>query len=178
MEEQASSRPSRKGHGRLGLWIVLLVVLSLLGGAGAGSYVLLEQVTRVPTVTDIAQRVCTAYTTENYQLLIDQIDPSPISSGSTLPNGFSSAGPFDSHAKSQLMSALKTLDTNFGRVTNCQQHQLIYKGTATNPNRVSFIFVMHRSGTPNVVYSCLMTLTQYNGSWMITRDSNFIGTPS
>lgn len=176
MEEKDSSRPSRPGHGRLVLWIVLVIVLSLLGGAGAGSYALLEQVTRTPTVTDIAQRVCTAYTTQNYQLLIDQIDSGPITGGSSLPNGFNLSGPFDSNARNQLTSALKSLDTNFGRVTSCQQHQLVYQGTA-NPSVVRFIFVMHRSGTPNVVYSCLMNFTEASGSWMVTRDSNFIGTP-
>jgi hypothetical protein len=176
VEEKDSSRPPRSGHGRLVLWIVLVIVLSLLGGAGAGSYALLEQVTRTPTVTDIAQRVCTAYSTQNYQLLIDQIDSGPITGASSLPNGFNLSGPFDSNARNQLTSALKSLDTNFGRVTSCQQHQLVYQGTA-NPSVVRFIFVMHRSGTPNVVYSCLMNFTEASGSWMVTRDSNFIGTP-
>jgi hypothetical protein len=177
VEEKDSSRPSRPGHGRLVLWMVLVIVLSLLGGAGAGSYGLLEQVTRTPTVTDIAQRVCTAYTTQNYQLLVNQVDSGPVTGGSTLPNGFNLSGPFDSNAKNQLTNALKTLDTDFGRVTSCQQHQLVYQGTA-NPSVVRFIFVMHRSGTPNVVYSCLMNFSEASGSWMITRDSNFIGTPS
>jgi hypothetical protein len=177
VEEKDSSRPSRPGHGRLVLWLTLVVVLSLLGGAGAGSYVLLEQVTRPPTVTDIAQRVCTAYTTQNYQLLINQIDSGPITGGSSLPNGFNLSGSFDSNAKNQLTSALKSLDANFGMVTSCQQHQLVYPGTV-NPGVVRFIFVMHRSGTPNVVYSCLMNFKEASGSWTITRDSNFIGTPS
>jgi hypothetical protein len=177
VEEKDSSRPSRPGHGRLELWLILVIVLSLLGGAGAGSYALLEQVTRTPSVTDIAQRVCTAYSTQNYQLLIDQIDSGPITGASSLPNGFNLSGPFDSNAKNQLTSALKSLDTNFGRVTSCQQHQLVYSGTV-NPSVVRFIFVMHRSGTPDVVYSCLMNFKEVGGSWMITRDSNFIGTPS
>jgi hypothetical protein len=177
VEEKESSRPSRSGHGRLVLWVVLVIVLSLLGGAGAGSYELLEQVTRSPTVTDIAQRVCTAYTTQNYQLLINQIDSGPITGGSTLPNGFNLSGPFNSNAKDQLTNALKSLDTNFGRVTSCQQHQLVYQGVA-NSSVVRFLFVMHRSGTPNVVYSCLMNFTEVSGGWMLTRDSNFIGTPS
>lgn len=177
MEEKESSRPSRSGHGRLVLWVVLVIVLSLLGGAGAASYGLLEQVTRSPTVTDIAQRVCTAYTTQNYQLLINQIDSGSITGGSTLPNGFNLSGPFNSNAKDQLTNALESLDTNFGRVTSCQQHQLVYQGVA-NSSVVRFLFVMHRSGTPNVVYSCLMNLTEVSGGWMLTRDSNFIGTPS
>ncbi|PWT71979.1 MAG: hypothetical protein C5B60_10165 [Chloroflexi bacterium] len=157
---------------------MLVIVLSLLGGLGAGSYILLEQATRTPTVTDIAQGVCNAYTTQNYQLLINQIEPGPITGGSSLPNGFNLSGPFDSNAKSQLTSALQTLDRNYGRVTSCQQRQLRYQGAAVNTGRAQFIFVMHRSGTPDVVYSCLMNFTQASGTWLITRDSNFIGTPT
>jgi hypothetical protein len=137
---------------------------------------LLEQATRAPTITDIAQSVCTDYTTQNYQLLINQIEPGPITGGSSLPNGFNLSGQFDSNAKSQLTSALQSLDRSSGRVISCQQHQLTYHGSAANPSRAQFIFQMHRSGTPKV-YSSLMNFTQASGTWLITRDSNFVGTP-
>ncbi|MGO8948720.1 MAG: hypothetical protein ACLQUY_13920 [Ktedonobacterales bacterium] len=178
MGEKASTEPSRAGRGQLGIWVSLVIVLSLLGVAGAESYAVLQQVTRTPTVTDIAERVCTAYTTQNYQLLISQIDPSPIAGSSTLPSGVSSSGPFNTTAKNELISELKTLDVSFGPVISCQQHQLVYSGTAPTVPKVQFIFVMHRSSTPKVTYSCLMNFVQYGGGWMITRDSNFTGTPS
>ena len=155
--EQASTQPSRAGHGQLGLWVLLVISLLLLGVAGASSYTLLQQVTETPTVTDIAERVCTAYTAQNYQLLINQIDPSPVAGATPLPGGNTASGPFDADAKNELVNELKSLDANFGPVTFCQQHQLVLNGTAPTSPEVQFEFVMHRSGTPNVTYSCLMT---------------------
>ena len=179
MGDEAHVQPSRTGRGRLGLFLVLVISLLLLGVAGAGSYALLLQVTAAPTVTDIAERVCTAYTTQNYQLLINQIDPTPIPGATPLPGGASPSGPFDANAKNQLVSELQTLDVNYGPVVNCQQHQLVNgSGVADTSNSAQFIFLMHRSDTPNVTYSCLMNFVRQSGNWMVTRDSNFTGTPS
>ncbi len=177
MAKQASRQPSQRGLGQLELWAVLFIMLSLLGVAGAISYSLLQQVTQPPSVTDIAERVCTAYTTQNYQLLISQIDPSPITGITPAASSVSPSGTFDASLKNSLVSQLKTLDVNFGPVTSCQQHQLVFKGTVTPAPKVEFVFDMHRSGTPNVTYSCVMSFVQHSGSWMITRDSNFIGNP-
>lgn len=156
---------------------MLFIVLMLLGGAGAGSYLLLQQVTRNPTAADVAQRVCTAYTTQNYQLLIDQIDPAPITGQNSLPTGVSSSGPFTSQVKSELVDILKALDASAGPVTSCQQHQLAFKGTSAHPTSIQFVFTMHRADTPKVTYSAVMNFVRSNGTWKITRDSNFTSTP-
>jgi hypothetical protein len=156
---------------------MLFILLILLGGAGAVSYVLLEQVTRNPTAADVAQRVCTAYTTQNYQLLIDQIDPTPIAGQGILPSSVSSSGPFSSQVKSELVDTLKSLDASAGPVTSCQQHQLAFKGSSARPTSIQFVFTMRRADTPKVTYSAVMNFVRRNGTWMITRDSNFTGTP-
>ncbi len=175
MSEEASRKEPRQRS--FGLWLTLLIVLMLLGGAGAGSYILLQQVTRNPSAADVAQRICTAYTTQNYQLLIDQIDPTPIAGQGILPSGISSSGPFNSQVKSELVNTLKSLDASAGPVTSCRQHQLAFKGTSANPTSVQFIFTMHRADTPKVTYSAVMNFVHRQGTWMITRDSNFTSTP-
>jgi len=156
---------------------MLFIVLMLLGGAGAGSYLLLQQVTRNPTAADVAQRVCTAYTTQNYQLLIDQIDPAPVAGQNSLSTGVSSSGPFNSQVKSELVDTLKALDASAGPVTSCQQHQLAFKGTSAQPTSIQFVFTMHRADTPKVTYSAVMNFVRSTGTWKITRDSNFTSTP-
>ena len=156
---------------------MLFIVLMLLGGAGAGSYLLLQQVTRNPTAADVAQRVCTAYTTQNYQLLIDQIDPAPVAGQNALPTGVSSSGPFNSQVKSELVDTLKSLDASAGPVTSCQQHQIAFKGTSARPTSIQFVFTMRRADTPKVAYSAVMNLVRSNSTWKITRDSNFTSTP-
>jgi hypothetical protein len=149
-------------------------VLILLGVAGAGSFSLLQQVTQVPTAADIAERVCTAYTTQNYQLLIDQIDPAPVAEATTTPGIISSTGTFDTTSQNQLINALKALDTSAGIVTSCQQHQIVFQGSAS----VQFVFTMHRSDSPSVTYSSVMHFVQHGGTWMVARDSNFTGVPA
>jgi hypothetical protein len=173
--DQASSKDASRSV--LGLWMVLVIVLLLLGVAGAGSFALLQQVMRMPTAADIAQRVCTAYTTQNYQLLINQIDPAPVAEATTTPGGISSTSAFDSTAKNQLIATLKGLDKSAGIVVSCQQRQIVIKGSAANPASAQFVFLMHRADTPSVIYSSPMHFVQRGGTWMVARDSNFTGTP-
>jgi hypothetical protein len=176
--DQASSKDA--GRNVLGLWMVLVTILLLLGVAGAGSFALLQQVTRMPTAADIAQRVCTAYTTQNYQLLINQIDPTPVAEPTTTPGEISSNGSFDTTAQNQLISTLKGLDKSAGIVTSCHQRQIVFTGSAANPGSVQFVFLMQRAGTSNGTssgtYSSLMNFVQHSDTWMVARDSNFIGT--
>jgi hypothetical protein len=158
---------------------VLVVVLLLLGVAGAGSYQLLQQVTRMPTAADIAERVCTAYTTQNYQLLVSQIDPAQVPEATSTPGVISSTGPFDTAAQNQLISALQGLDKSDGIVTSCQQRQIVVNGStgSSGSGGTQFVFLMHRADSPKVTYSFLMNFVQSGGTWMIKRDSNFIGVP-
>jgi hypothetical protein len=135
---------------------------------------LLQQVTRQPTAADLAESVCTAYKTQNYQLLIDQIDPTPVAETTATPGIISSNGTFNSAAQSQLTSALKSLDNRAGTVTSCQQRQILFKSSPGNPPTEQFVFLMHRS---NVTYSLLMNFVQRGGVWKVARDSNFIGVP-
>ena len=169
-------RPSSKDASQtvLGLWIVLVIVLILLGVAGAGSFALLQQATRQPTAADLAESICTAYKTQNYQLLIDQIDPTPVAESTTTPGIISSTGAFNTAAQNQLTSDLKGLDKSAGTVTSCQQRQILFKSSSGNPASAQFVFLMHRS---NVTYSLLMNFVQRGGAWKVARDSNFIGVP-
>jgi hypothetical protein len=170
--DQASSKDASQAV--LGLWIVLVIVLILLGVAGAESYALLQEATRLPTTSDLAASVCTAYTTQNYQLLIDQIDPTPVAEATTTPGVISSTGAFDTTAQSQLISDLKALDKSAGTVTSCQQSQILVKSSPGNSSTKQFVFLMQRS---KVTYSLLMNFVQRGGVWKVARDSNFIGVP-
>ena len=173
---QASSKDASRDV--LALWIVLVIVLVLMGVAGAGSFSLLQQVTQPPTAADIAERVCTAYTTQNYQLLIDQIDPTPVAEATTSPGTISSTGTFDTAAQNQLINTLKALDESAGIVTSCRQQQIVFTGSAANPTIKQFQFTMHRADSPTAAFTSLMNFVQHGGTWMVERNSDFYGTPT
>jgi len=156
---------------RLRLTLALALALLLIGAAGAESAVLLERALRIPTAADIAQRVCTAYQRQDYDLLLDQIDPAPVPGMS---------GPFDRNAKNTLVSQLKALDAQAGAVTSCTYTELAAgqaSGQAAQqqvPARRQFLFSMKRAR--GSLYTAPMTLLQQaDGGWKVSRASSFIG---
>lgn len=167
MRANGAARAARMSDSTVQLTLALIVVLLLLGAAGGGSLALLQYAMRQPTAADIAQRVCTAYQTQNYDLLVAQIDPTPIP-----PNNLSDFA----SARSVLVAQLRSLDASAGQVTSCSQKCLTYPGTAPNPNQQQCAFVMTRSRTPAKPFNTLMTLVHgSNAGWRVARNSNFIG---
>ena len=150
---------------RFRVTLALALLLLLLGLAGSEGAVLLQHALRTPSADDIAQRVCTIYLREDYTFLLDQIDPTP------LPPAHSD--PFNPEARRALLDQLKNLDTSAGKVKRCGYKALTFDTSAQPPPRQrQYLFTMER----NTTFTTVMTLAlQSDGSWKISRDSNFLG---
>jgi hypothetical protein len=66
----ASGTPKAASNSTLRVTLLLALLLLLIGAAGAGAMALLQHAIRPPTSDDIAQLVCTTYTTQNYDPLL------------------------------------------------------------------------------------------------------------
>ncbi len=169
-----TSSRRRRGIGirrvRLRLTLSLALLLCLLGIAGAESAALLLRALRIPTADDIAQRVCTAYQRQDYDVLVQAIDPA--ASPPEVP------GPFDAAARADLTGQLKALDTQAGPVTVCSFKALVSDAQAQATDHRQYIFTMTRGHGQPMVYTTLMTIVrEADGSWLVTRTSNFVGGP-
>ncbi len=163
-------QPAKRSNATLQLTVVFAIVLLLLGEAGGSSLSLLRYAMREPTADDIAQLVCNAYEHQDYNLLISHIDPDPAPP--------ESLGTFDANAKDQLRTQLQTLDSSAGKVTKCTEKSFSFGTTsATAPDHVQYAFIMTRESKPDKPFNTLMTLVQVsNSGWMVSRNSNFVGT--
>lgn len=159
-----------KRNTALQLTVVFAIVLLLLGEAGGSSLWLLRYAMRTPTADDIAQLVCNAYEHQDYNLLITHIDPTAAP-----PDNL---GDFDSNARDQLRTQLQTLDSSAGKATKCTEKSFTVSNTSgVTPNQVQYGFIMTRENNPDKPFNTLMTLVQVPGKgWMVSRNSNFIGT--
>ena len=160
---------------RLRLTLALALALLLIGAAGAESVTLLQWAMRVPTASDIAKLVCTAYQRQDYDLLLAQIDPAPE------PPQMPAA--FDLNAKSALVDQLKALDAQAGASTSCTYTELAANAPQApngqakpqSPAQIQFIFSMKRAH--GGLYTAPMTLVQQvDGGWKVSRASSFTGT--
>ena len=152
------------------LTLALALVLLLLGVAGGGSISLLRYAMREPTADDIAQLVCNAYLRQDYTLLVDHIDPTPAPPDNP--------GAFDANAKDALRAQLQGLDASAGKVTKCTEKSFSFGNTsAATPDQVQYAFIMTRATNPDKPFNTLMTLVRASGKgWLISRNSNFLGT--
>lgn len=162
------------GRVRLRLTLFLALLLCLLGLAGAEGASLLQRAIRIPTADDIAQRVCTAYQRQDYDLLAQTVDPA-----ATPPEV---PGPFDAAAKADLTGQLKALDAQAGPVAACSYKAVAFdvqgQGQTQATDHRQYIFTMTRGHGQSVAYTTLMTLVrQRDGSWLVSRTSNFVGGP-
>lgn len=162
----------RGGSGTLRLTLLLMIVLLALGVVGLASLSLFHNSTPAtppPTRDEVVQRICTAYQTRNYDLLVAQIDPRAIPPAITT---------FTDAAKQALIGELRALDASDGPVTQCQVRRLTFNNLPPDPSRAQYELTITRAGTLSKQYTLLMTLVhQPDGSWKIARDSNFLGTP-
>jgi hypothetical protein len=164
-------RRRRRRSATLRLTLLLMIVLLALGVVGLASLSLLHFSTQTSPLTqdETVQRICTAYQTQNYDLLVAQIDPSPIPPAIT--------GPFSDAAKQALIGELKALDASDGPVTQCQVRRLTFNNLPPDPTRTQYEFTITRADALKQ-FTLMMTLVrQSDGSWKIARNSNFLGTP-
>ena len=163
----------RGGSATLRLTLLLMIALLALGVVGLASLSLFQFTlhTSPPlTQNDTVQRICTAYQTRNYDLLVAQIDPSPIPPANT--------GPFSDAAKRALIGELQALDASDGPVTRCQVQRLTFNNLPPDPTRAQYSFTITRAYDLSKQFTLMITLVhQPDGSWKIARDSNFLGTP-
>lgn len=151
------------GGTTLRVTILLALLLVLVGVAGAGALNLLEHAMRLPTADDTAQLVCTAFQRQDYSLLIQQIDPTPVPPGASEP--------FD---PATLRSQLTALDANEGTVKSCTYTKL-NTGAATP---LQYTYTLHRSRLAAPITLIVLMQQVQDGTWKITRGSNLIGTQS
>jgi hypothetical protein len=159
----------RMGLGRLRLRVTLALLLALTvsGLASAEGAALLQRALRTPSADDIAQRICTAYLAQNYDLLASQIDPATIAPNVTAP--------WDAHAQAALLEQLHTEDAALGRVTHCAYSALAFGAGPRPATTRQYLFSMQRAKP----YSTGMNLNrQADGGWLIARDSDFLGVPA
>lgn len=152
---------------RLRVTLALLLALTVSGLAATEGAVLLERALRTPSADDIAQRICTAFLDQNYDLLVSQIDPATIA-----PNVNT---PWDAHAQAALVAQLNTEDEALGRVTQCTYKAFAFGNGPQAATTRQYLFSMQRTK----LYSTGMNLVrQGDGSWLIARDSDFLGVPA
>ncbi|MGZ3601676.1 MAG: hypothetical protein ACXWQ5_18750 [Ktedonobacterales bacterium] len=159
-----------KRRATLQLTVLLAIVLLLLGEAGGSSLSLLRYAMRESTADDIAQLVCHAYEKQDYALLIAHVDPAPAPPDNV--------GAFDATAKGQLRTQLQTLDASAGKVTKCTEKSFRFGDTSAGTEKqVQYAFIMTRANNPDKPFNTLMTLVNVSGKgWLISRNSNFLGT--
>lgn len=148
------------GGTKLRVTIVLALLLVLVGVAAAGALKLLEHAMRAPTANDTAQLVCTAFQRQDYNLLTQQIDPTPVPPAAS-----------DNFDATTLHQQLMSLDTSQGAVTSCKYSQL-----NTNVNPLQYDYTLRRERTASPITLIILIVHERDGTWKISRGSNLIGT--
>jgi hypothetical protein len=124
---------------------------------------------RTPTADDAAQLICTAYATQSYDTLLSIVDPTPVPPTQT--------GPFDAAAKTALTNALKDLDAGSGNVTSCSYKQLKFNNIAQTGSPLQYILTMRRTNVTVDISMQINLVRQPDGTWRVSRGSDFTGIP-
>ena len=160
-----SSRPSPSNRGRLAL-VMTLALAVLLAGAGFGAVraaELLQHAMHVLlTPTDLARATCTAYTTQTYALLTAQIDPTPIPPANS-----------DAFNPAAVATQLRAVDKIQGTTQRCDIGQFSATGSTGQ-----YSFTLHRTHVQSAIALVLILREQSDGSWKISRETNFTGAPA
>jgi hypothetical protein len=128
---------------------------------------LLQHAIRPPTSDDIAQLVCTTYTTQNYDPLLAAIDPTAVPPAAT--------GPFDATAQNTLRKTLQSLDTGSGVVTSCSYSGPVFADPSNDKSQRRYIFTMQRAHHNGPLTMPMIFTGQPDGGWKILRGSDFSG---
>ena len=163
----ASGTPKAASNSTLRVTLLLALLLLLIGAAGAGAMALLQHAIRPPTSDDIAQLVCTTYTTQNYDPLLAAIDPTAVPPAAT--------GPFDATAQNTLRKTLQSLDTGSGVVTSCSYSGPVFADPSNDKSQRRYIFTMQRAHHNGPLTMPMIFTVQPDGGWKISRGSDFSG---
>lgn len=146
----------------LRMTIVLALLLAAVGVAGAGALKLLVHAMRPPTADDTAQLICTAFQRQDYTLLIQQIDTTPVPPAASSPlNG------------TALRAQLTGLDSSDGTVTSCKYVKI---GTSDTPAQYSF--TLQRAHAATLTSLVVYLVREADGSWKIRSDSELANPPN
>ncbi len=130
---------------------------------------LLQHALRVPTSDDVAQLVCTAYQSQNYDVLLSVIDPTPVPPAQTTA--------FDSAARSALTTTLKNLDASAGDVTSCAYQEPRSSNVPQTGATLQYVLTMRRAHVTTDIVMLITLRRQPDGGWKVSRDSDFTGIP-
>jgi len=164
--EKDSTPPRRRSHsGRVTL--ALIVLLVLVGYAGGGAVKFLIYAMRPPTADDVAQLVCTTLKTQNYDLLIQKINPAPVPPEAT--------GPFNPAA---IRTQLQSFDAQGGKVTSCSYMRLRYASVSGSTNNLQYAYTLRRARTSGPLSMVVIIQSDGNGGWDISRATSFAAVSS
>ena len=165
----ASGTPKAASNSTLRVTLLLALLLLLIGAAGAGATALLQHAIRPPTSDDIAQLVCTTYTTQNYDPLLAAIDPTPVPPAAT--------DPFNATAQATLRKQLQSLDAGpgFGPVTSCSYSGPVFADPSKDKSPRRYLFTMQRAHHSGPFTMPMIFTVQPDGGWKISRGSDFSG---
>ncbi len=147
----------------LNITLVLAVLVGLTGFGAVRAAELLQHALRpLADPADIATTACTAYSTQNYLLLTQQIDPMPVPPSNN-----------DPFYPAVVQTQLRALDKIQGIVQRCDLGHFTASGTAGQ-----YSIVLHRARMSEQITVALVLHLQQDGSWKISRETNFAGTPA
>ncbi|MEO7002523.1 MAG: hypothetical protein ABI068_11905 [Ktedonobacterales bacterium] len=160
----ASPREPRQSALALTLTLALLLLV-----VGAGAYEasnLLRQAIRPLTPNDLAALTCTAFTTQNYGLLVGQVDPTPLAPTAT-----------GSFSGQQVINRLTQLDTALGKANKCGYSPVGDASLTPATNRQQYVLELWRVHTPTIPSGLTLIVQKTTvGRWMISRESSFLTT--
>jgi hypothetical protein len=146
--------------------IISLALALPIGLAGYGAVraadLLQHSMTSVTQPTDVVTVVCTAYKSQNYTLLTQKIDPAPVPPALT-----------DTFNPNIVTTQLKALDKIQGTVSACQPGQATTAGDV-----VQYSLTMQRTHHPLPITVVLILHRAQDGTWKISRETNFAGSSS
>jgi hypothetical protein len=160
--ETASDASTERRRRVLNITLVLAVLVGLAGFGAVRAAELLQHALRPsadPAV--LATTACTAYRTQNYQLLTQQIDSIPVPP--------SNNDPFNPEV---VKTQLRALDKIQGVVQRCDLGRFGASGTGGQ-----YSIVLHRARMSEQITITLVLRLQQDSSWKISRETNFAGTP-
>jgi hypothetical protein len=160
---QASSTSPRVSSRRRRTLTITLTLAAFVGLAGFGAVraaELLQHALRpLPGPADIANTACTAYSTQNYVLLTQQIDPAPVPP--------SNSDPFN---PAVVQTQLRALDKIQGAVQRCDLGHF----TASSAGG-QYPIILERTQHTGPITVALVLHQRQDGSWKISRETNFAG---
>lgn len=162
MPATARPEPPRRSPA-LAITLALAVALALVGVEAVRAGELLQHAMHVVVApSDIARATCTAFTSQNYALLTQQIDPTPVPPANS-----------DAFNPAAVQTQLRSIDKIEGPAQHCEVGQFTANGTTGQ-----YSVTLQRANHPGTIALVLILRQQRDGSWRISRETNLAGTPA